>query len=336
MVVLTQFMRVEPFIIAGTSLDEVDLEYYLAHRTAVTSRNDRGPSILIEPYPDHVTERDCEKYGLLLFKGTAEEFLDYINTSVPDRPTPLELVSPQTQNLFPAGVSKRSIISFSSDFELVPETATRNLKASNFMFGLPPTWSDLAGNLDVSRQMTANLVADVEARLTDPTIQNRVIFLTDVTGAGKTTLLRRVAFEIAGKRSAKVLLCSSLSRVEAQLSASLIDMIDDPVLLVVDNIADQANAIADTVERLDKNDVVVLCSDRNYRSSYVLNAFSDLSVKAIGGLTLDLIESQRLISTYLNVGLLGNPDALQNPSAFASQLEHDPIAIAACRILNDF
>jgi hypothetical protein len=118
MVVLTQFMRVEPFIIAGTSLDEVDLEYYLAHRTPATSRSDRGPSILVEPSPDSVTQRDCEKYGLLLFKGTVEEFWDYIAACVPNRPTPIELVPKNIQTLFPAGVPKRSIVSFSADFEL--------------------------------------------------------------------------------------------------------------------------------------------------------------------------------------------------------------------------
>jgi predicted ATP-dependent serine protease len=86
--------------------------------------------------------------------------------------------------------------------------------------------------------------------LRNQAVVGRVILLIDVTGAGKTTLLRRVALEIATKRSAKVLVSSSLSRIESQITASLLDMIDDPVLLVVDNIADQANAIADTVERL--------------------------------------------------------------------------------------
>jgi hypothetical protein len=44
MVVLTQFLSTEPFIIIGASLDEVDLEYYLAHRSPATSRSDCSPS----------------------------------------------------------------------------------------------------------------------------------------------------------------------------------------------------------------------------------------------------------------------------------------------------
>lgn len=45
MVVLTQFLPVEPFIIAGTSLDEIDLEFYLSHRSQQTTRKDRGTII---------------------------------------------------------------------------------------------------------------------------------------------------------------------------------------------------------------------------------------------------------------------------------------------------
>src|SRR5690606_23254227 len=63
--VLSELLATESFIISGTSLTESDLEYYLSHRSPSTARQDRGPSILVEPFPDAVTRKDCEKYGLI-------------------------------------------------------------------------------------------------------------------------------------------------------------------------------------------------------------------------------------------------------------------------------
>jgi SIR2-like domain len=74
MTILSQFIRSEPFIVAGTSLDEIDLHFYLSFRDAHSNDNARAPSILIEPFPDAMTEHRCKLYGLTLFRGTILEF----------------------------------------------------------------------------------------------------------------------------------------------------------------------------------------------------------------------------------------------------------------------
>jgi hypothetical protein len=51
MTVLSQFIRSEPFIIAGSSLDEVDLDFYLAHRDSVSVRDDRVHQLGSSPIP---------------------------------------------------------------------------------------------------------------------------------------------------------------------------------------------------------------------------------------------------------------------------------------------
>lgn len=147
MVVLGQFLSVEPFIIAGASLDEVDLEYYLARRSDVTSREDRGPSILVEPFPDGVTEQDCKKYNLTLFKGTSEEFFQQLNAAVPRRPTPLGLVPAASKSLFPDGTSSRLLIPFHSDFERVTGDAKPDKSSPTFLYGNSPSWGELAARL---------------------------------------------------------------------------------------------------------------------------------------------------------------------------------------------
>jgi hypothetical protein len=332
MVVLTQFLPADPFIIIGASLDEVDLEFYLAHRSPITARPDKGPSILVEPFPDAVTERDCEKYGLMLFRGTAQEFWEYLEKEVPVRPTPNELVPVSIQNLFPAGTSKQIVVPFSADFEPVPIDPLKNETASRFHFGHAPSWEDLAGNMDIPREYTPKLVVEIESRFKGG---EKIVVLSDETGTGKSTILRRVALEFA-RKPVKVLVCSALSRIDPARTAEALDLIDGPVLIVVDNFADQATVISDMMGYLEKKDLVVLGAERLYREHYIKRALSRVSGRLTQGLDLHFVEAERLLNLYLRLGMVGRPEATKNPNAFAKQVFGDPIAVAACRIMNDF
>jgi hypothetical protein len=230
MTVLSQFIRSEPFIVAGSSMDEVDLDFYLAHRDSVSVRDDRGPSIRVEPYPDNVTRNDCAHHGMLLFVGTTLEFLQYCAGILPYRPTPFELVPAETQKIVPDGISKQIALAFLSDFELVPATEQQSAGPSRFLYGHAPDWRDLESEIDISRPTSRTIIADVEKRLTASSNEPKLLILREATGTGKTTVLRRCAFELA-KRGYRVLHCSALSRVEAMTTSSVIDLMDDPLVL---------------------------------------------------------------------------------------------------------
>jgi hypothetical protein len=335
MVVLTQFLPVEPFIIAGTSLEEVDLEFYLAHRTPISARPDKGPSILVEPHPDAATRKDCERYALDLFEGTTEELLDYLDRKVPNRPKPIDLIPSPKRSLFPSGTAQSTMLSFAADFEVVPERAHPTAGPSKFLFGHAPTWEDLEANLDIPREITAEVARQIDRLLADPAIKERFLILSDDTGTGKTDVLRRVAYDFA-RRRVNVIVCSALSRIDAQLTAEAIDLIDDPLLIIADNFADQAPALADMAQRLEKRDVALLCAERDYRSRYTTRAMSDVPFKTVSGLSLTSLEAKRLVEKFADHGLTGAADAKKNANEFAKRLANDPIAIASCRILNDF
>ena len=80
---LSEILATEPFIIAGTSLNEPDLEYYLSFRNESTPQRGRGPSLLIEPYHTAVTEFDCQRFGLVLVKSDFSDFLAWLHREVP-------------------------------------------------------------------------------------------------------------------------------------------------------------------------------------------------------------------------------------------------------------
>ncbi len=220
MVTLSAFLAVEPFIIAGTSLDEVDLEYYVAHRTAVTPRSDRGPSIFVDRSPDAITKQYCDAHGMLLFEGDAVEFFDYLDKHVPHRPRPIELVDISLRDLLPESIPARDAMSFGSDFELVPahlQGTSQKIISSRFFYGHPPSWPDLADSLDIGRDATTRVVAEVD-RCLNPSEPHRIVLLMESTGSGKTTILRRAAFDFAN-RGINVIMCSALSSVEPTRTA---------------------------------------------------------------------------------------------------------------------
>lgn len=331
MTVLSQFMLSEPMIIAGSSLDEVDLDFYLAQRTAESARDDRGPSILVAS-DDAIARNICETHNLLHFVGYSHDFFEYCKSVLPSAPTPMELVPQETRNLLPAGISKSTVMAFNSDFELVPGTAPPS-EYSRFMYGHHPSWQDLQSGMDVSRPIVADIMVEVEARLADPQ-KSRVLLISENAGTGKSTVIRRTAFELA-KRGIRTLMCSALSRI-GNTTASVIDMIDDPVVIVIDNFAEQVTAIPELLARLEKTDVVILGCERAYRLNYLKQVMAGISYDFLGKLPMTQVESKRLIEKYFQAGAISDHDILKYPDNFVKKIVGDPIAVACCRILNDF
>jgi hypothetical protein len=332
MTVLTQLMLSEPMIIAGTSLDEVDLDFYLAQRTSESARNDRGPSILVAQ-SNPISKKICEQHDLLLFDGRSLEFFDYLKNLLPNSPTPSALIPIETQRLLPPQISRVTAMAFTSDFEVVPGSTSR-VSNSRFMYGNQPTWSDLESQLDIARTMVAELLLEAERRIANPVNGNRLMFIEDVAGAGKTTILKRVAYELA-KKGIRTLWCSALSRIGIG-TADVLDLIEEPVVVIIDNLAEQAPAVADLISRLEKPDILFIGAERAYRGGYLRQAFASVSHDTFDGLSISAIEVRRLIDRYVNAGAIGNPLVLSEKERFIHQVQSSPIAIVCCRILNDF
>ena len=345
MVVLTQFLPVEPFIIMGTSLNEVDLAFYLSYRSQITAREDRGPSILVEPNPDVATENDCRKYNLVLYKGNAEDFLSALLNKFPYRPTPIELISRATRNLLPPEVSKVESLSFASDFELVPNVAPAGDPAENtvtrFLYGQTPDWVDLASNKDISRPVSARIVRLAEDHFKNSDDGPKIIVIEDDTGSGKSTIVRRSVFELS-RQGFKSLHCSATNQIEPRATAAIIDYIDGPLVIMVDDFADQVTAISELVECLNKRDIVFVCAERVYRTQYIQQAMGSYPyARIVRSLKLRDVDAKRLVEHYRNFGLLGAKELsrgrnTQRRQEFVHSIRTDPIAIACCRILNDF
>jgi hypothetical protein len=333
---LSEILATESFIIAGTSLNELDLEYYLSHRTTSTPRRGSGPSILIEPDPDPVTISDCKRYGLTLVRGTFGEFLRWLHTTFPSPPTVSDLVIPDSTTLFISTVTQKDKLDFFTDFELVEasDIALPNTP-SPFMSGREPDWSDINHHFDIDRRTNSPLFETVNNSLTDPSMPRLILISTD-SGTGKTTALRRIAHNLvlSGKT---VISIRTLSKINVNVAIRCINGTTVPVVLIADNFADHAEQIKDVIGGLaHRENLVVLGAERSYRNDYVKLALGRLRYIGAGFSPFDQNETEQLIARYRDFGLIVDSGALNNPSSYASKLVGQPVAISVCQILHDF
>ncbi|WP_083808489.1 P-loop NTPase [Granulicella tundricola] len=333
---LAEILATESFIIAGTSLNEIDLEYYLSHRTSSTPRRGSGPSLLIEPDPDPVTESDCARYGLILVKATFEEFLNWLHNEIPAPPTIADLVVPNAATLFQPDISQKDLLHLFLDFQLVT-AASLPLPStpSAFLWGREPDWDDLNHHYDIERKANVAIRTTVERSLRDGNVPKLLITSADA-GTGKSTTIRRVGHDLA-MSGQPVLVVRTLSKIDVEHAVKCFDKAVLPLLLLVDNFADHAEQVQEILERLgDPSRLTVLGAERSYRNEYVRLAIGRLPHTRTSFTPLSMAECEEVLGRYQQFGLIADPGALNNPTAYARRISGEPIAISVCQILNDF
>lgn len=336
---LAEILPAESFIIAGTSLNEVDLEYYLSSRNTATPRRGKGPSILIEPYPDAATEADCAKYGLMLVKATFGDFLHWLQKEFPSPPTLANLIVPNSGNLFQKKVTPYQLLKFFSDFKLNEfGSKPRPSLPSPFLYGREPKQEDIDANLDVPRKDNDNVIKDVEEMLGnihDPKT-SKIAILLDEAGSGKSTILQRVASELM-QMGRPVLSIHNISKIDVRNSVDCISALTSPVILLVDHFADHIEQVVEIVnDPQTAGKAVVLGCERSYRKEYLDLIIGDNECIRRNLYDFTILELEQLIELYRGFGLIAVREALFDPTGFAYKLKGDKVAIAVCRILKDF
>lgn len=332
MVILSNSIRSEPVIICGASMEEPDIEFYLSHRSETTARDDFPPSVYVSNDVNRLSKSLCDEHNLIQFSGYSPDFFKYLAEVLPIPPKIEDQASDGVSGLLPGFVSQSARMHFDADFELVPFSDDPASGSNKFYYGQPPSWNDLSAKLDVSRTESATLLA---AAPSEAEPGRQLIVLFGPTGSGKTTILKRVAFNLASKGVHHVLWTSELARL-SRTTASTLDTIDGSVALIIDNLADHAQAISDVLSMSEKEDVFIIGAERTYREDYLVKTFGSGGYTSIHMEPLKGIDVTRLIDTLVDRSLIGSNRALTGQRDFLKSLRRDPIAIASCRIINDF
>jgi hypothetical protein len=335
---LSEILATESFIIAGTSLNEVDLEYYLSHRSNETPRRGKGPSLLIEPNADAVTKSDCERFGLTLVETTFGEFLKWVQRMFPCPPSLAELTVPDVNALFPDKNLVRKLVRFFSDFRIVTAAdAPQGGSPSSFFYGKPPEQNDLDRHLDIRRADLIPLQTSLQKMLRESTPDSaKILTIFGDAGTGKTTTLFRIAHDLT-RQGQTVFVLHTLSRFDVITAAECIKSATSPIVIVIDGFGDHVEQALELLENLGANaNIAILAAERSYRREHIDLILGDMPHDKRNLKDFSRGEFRQLIEIFNQFGLVGLSDAVRSPDKFAGKLLDDPVAVAVCRILNDF
>lgn len=335
---LSGLIITEPFIIAGTALFEPDLEYFLAHRPSNSQVISRAPSILVEPFPDAGTRRDCEKLNLILVEAKLQDFLSWIINEFGEPPTPLALRQPDARPRALSQPSTFASVAFWSDFDFVSQMprseGAQSSKRSPFVFGRAPSWEDIENNLDVPLQGQLALIDEVR-RWQGSGEQNHVVCLAGKAGAGKSTTIRRVATELS-QYGLQVFYLKALGGFDDRSAFEFLSGVVDPIVLVTDSLAEHGDQLVDLTLRFDKKRICILGTERQYRMRLVNDILADVPHREFQVTPWRVEELTELIKRYSAMGITGHSMAIADPRKFAPEIQTNTAAEAICRILNDF
>lgn len=333
MLTLVQLIRGEPFIVAGTSLDEIDVTYYLEHRNSNSTRGDLAPSILVEPYPDRLTQQLCENHELCLFTGTVLDFFSTLETRF--GPAPAFWNVPPPKYLASIPVENRDKIAFETSFEAVPRLVAAETRIAPFLLGAPLTWAMLEARADIPRDVFSGIFSEIQRYAKD--FDYRVFLLLDEPGSGKSALLRRLAYQLA-KQERNVFFFTGLELIEEKKCAQILDALTGPCYIFVDDWADHFGFFGRILAELRRKDIIFVGTERTYRRPYIESGLSEDNFAIVESqLDLDSREAQRLIIQFQKEGL-SSEGALagQELSRFSRSIANNSISVAGCRIQNNF
>lgn len=334
MLTLTQLIRSEPFIIAGTSLEEVDFEYYISYRKNVSSVLASIPSILIEPFPDAVTEQTCIDNNLVLFRGTFEEFFNAIIPQNKELPYYWLLkASPLLENIPALAIDKAS---FEISFTPVPKGISGSkFQLSQFLLGGDLTWELVAANAIVFREVTSQVKSAVYQLFGKN--EEKLLLLFDEPGSGKTAFMKTIAYETA-RTERTVLYFSGAEHCNPETAAGILGNLNGRVFVFCDNFADHCNYFSSVIALLKKSDIVFIGAERNYRLHYVEEILSSLEFDVIKeSLSLSRDEAVNLVKLHERQGITAyGVRSNTELHRFASRIEKDVISVACCRIQNNY
>ncbi|MCK9396056.1 MAG: SIR2 family protein [Methylobacter sp.] len=335
--ILSELMASEPFIIAGTTLNESDLDYYLAGRTEKSGRNNRGPSLFIEPYPNKITESLCSRHGLVLVQAKFSDFLEWLIKETGAPPTVGEITIPSLQGIFKRAVQHNEQIDFFTCFELVrPSTRNPEGEISLFHFGRPARWTDLESSLDVPTDKEQEFSAKARNLVSNVGFSIKMLCVISDAGSGKTTQIRRAAYNLA-KEGYLVFNLNANAVINPNNVVEVLSAMGRPVVLVIDGIADHAPALRTVMTTLKVGKpLVILAADRDYRRDHIDRILGDLDIEFLGVSQWRIEAYEQLLERLRKAGLLGDAQAVHHPKVFASRLVGNSVAIATCRALNNF
>ena len=259
-------------IFIGTNLDEPLFWQYIEIR----AQRDRGAperrpkSFLVSPNISKPMEEVLERYNIVAVRATGQQFFEWLraNCEPHKREDVLRAIDPTLEPALRASEEgmPAANVSLAEYFYTVfkaPPLSPRRARRSLFLLGSPPTWEDIAEELDAHRQVSDDLRAQLRTAM--DTGKPDFFVISAAAGNGKSTLAKRAAAQLTAD-GYNVLFSEGESRPDADKLAQYLRIIGRRVLLFFDHAGWDLREVGELYEKtrgLEHKPIIVVVARSN-------------------------------------------------------------------------
>lgn len=262
-------MQIENFVVIGTEMNEINLDYYLTLFSTVTDKTTRGQLFFINPNPGLVFKSKVTKVGAHIIEWTTEQFAEH-----------LKEISKDARTL----VGDHDI----EDFLCVKDKFDIDKKFKGYKsflyFGQHPEYRDIIFDWDFTNPSIDALYESIKDNIEEGTGRKLMVALYGKSLTGKSTYLKRLAIKLINDNVAVYDFCGKRFDIK-YISSKCRENQNTNIALIIDNASFYYSEIQYLLHSfpIDKN-ILVLCSASTYahcRKRYCLVAepwFHEVSI----------------------------------------------------------
>ncbi len=193
-----------PTLFIGTELDEPLMWQYVELRGAQQVRGARvrrPKCFLVGPEISKPNEEVLAQFNIIPVRATAREFFEWLSqeAEILRREDVLRLVDPSLEPALRAserGVPgpEVAVAEYFFSFFRVPIRPNNPRVRASFLLGTPPTWDDIAADLDAHRDIDDTVLKRLLDLIKSDT--HDVLIISSAAGGGKSTICKRAALEL--------------------------------------------------------------------------------------------------------------------------------------------
>ena len=240
-----------PTLFVGTELDEPIFWQYIEMRGEQAIRGDkvrRPKCFLVNPTISKPMEDMLSNYNIVPVRATAEAFFVWLEQQQQSQ-TREQTLGQVIEGMEPAilaaasGAAVRDVMRIEYFYSLfrTPFRPANPKRGSFFLLGAPPTWDDIANDVDAHREISDTVMLKLNEAFSKDV--DDIILLSSAAGGGKSTISRRAALDLVDA-GFPVYFSDGRSRPDPARIAEHILTLQERVFLFFDNAGDDLGLIA--------------------------------------------------------------------------------------------
>lgn len=242
-------MQIENFVIVGTEMNEINLDYYLTLFSSVSDKTSHGQLFFIQPSPSRIFKSKIAKVGAYLIEWTTEQLAEHL-----------------------LSINKNSDIKYPNyqieDFLCVKDNYDRykNFKdyKSYLYFGQHPNYKDIIFDWDFINPDIELLYKSIKKYVENDSDNKLMISLYGKSLTGKSTYLKRLAVKLVNDNVVVYDFCGKRFDVK-DICSKCKNITDNCVAIIFDNASFYYSEICHLIKNFpDDKKIVVICSARTY------------------------------------------------------------------------